>query len=91
MVSLVSVRKGGLSYLNTCADIAEEQELLLLGCVTSRWTHLIKGIMSVSYKSVTVSEQYEELCKLLLQRSKSLKQNEIALNSKVLFPITTIY
>ncbi|VVB07168.1 unnamed protein product [Arabis nemorensis] len=61
----------------------EKIELLLLGCVTSRWTHLIEGIMSVSYKSVTVSEQYEELCKLLLQRSKILKQNEIALNSKV--------
>ncbi|KAJ0252591.1 Fanconi anemia group F protein [Hirschfeldia incana] len=61
----------------------EKIELLLLGCVTSRWTNLIEGIMSVSYKSVTVSEQYEELCKLLLQRSKGLKQNEIALNSNV--------
>ncbi|CAN6971779.1 hypothetical protein IGI04_034836 [Brassica rapa subsp. trilocularis] len=61
----------------------EKIELLLLGCVTSRWTHLIEGIMSVSYKTLTVSEQYEELCKLLLQRSKGLKQNEIALTSKV--------
>lgn len=61
----------------------EKIELLLLGCVTSRWTHLIEGIMSVSYKSVTLSEQYEELCKLLLQRPKGLNQNEIALNSKV--------
>ncbi|KAL0644676.1 hypothetical protein Bca4012_042966 [Brassica carinata] len=61
----------------------EKIVLLLLGCVTSRWTHLIEGIMSVSYKTVTVSEQYEELCKLLLQRSKGLKQNEIALTSKV--------
>uniref|UniRef100_M4EFF8 Uncharacterized protein n=1 Tax=Brassica campestris TaxID=3711 RepID=M4EFF8_BRACM len=69
--------------LNSCGGIAEEQELLLLGCVTSRWTHLIEGIMSVSYKTVTVSEQYEELCKLLLQKSKGLKQNEIALTSKV--------
>ncbi|CAE6221720.1 unnamed protein product [Arabidopsis arenosa] len=77
------VRKVVTLTWNTCGDIAEEQELLLLGCVSSRWTHLIEGIMLVSYKSVTVSEQYEELCKLLLQRSKSLKQNEIALNSKV--------
>ncbi|CAH2046529.1 unnamed protein product [Thlaspi arvense] len=61
----------------------EKIELLLLGCVTSRWAHLIEGFMSVSYKSVTVSEQYEELCKLLLQRSKTLKQNEIALDYKV--------
>ncbi|KAG2302330.1 hypothetical protein Bca4012_060644 [Brassica carinata] len=61
----------------------EKIELLLLGCVTNRWTHLIEGIMSVSYKSVTVPEQYEELCNLLLQRSKGLKQNEIALNQKV--------
>ncbi|CAH8358102.1 unnamed protein product [Eruca vesicaria subsp. sativa] len=61
----------------------EKIEVLLLGCVTSRWTNLIEGIMSVSYKSVTLSEQYEELCKLLLQRSEGLKQNEIALNSKV--------
>ncbi|CAN6866601.1 unnamed protein product [Brassica oleracea] len=61
----------------------EKIVLLLLGCVTSRWTHLIEGIMSVSYKTVTVSEQYEELCTLLLQRSKGLKQNEIALTSKV--------
>ncbi|XP_013609886.1 PREDICTED: uncharacterized protein LOC106316531 isoform X1 [Brassica oleracea var. oleracea] len=61
----------------------EKIELLLLGCVTSRWTHLIEGIMSVSYKSVTVSEQYEELRNLLLQRSRGLKQNEIALTSKV--------
>lgn len=72
--------------LSTCFDIAEEQELLLLGCLTSsRWTRVIEGVMSVSYKSITVSEQYEELCKLLLQRSKSLKQSEIALNSKVTF------
>lgn len=84
MVSLVSVRLVGQSYSNTCGDIVEEQELLLLGCVTRRWTHLIEGIMSVSYKSITVLEQYEELCKLLLQRSKSLKQNEIVLNSKVI-------
>lgn len=77
--------------MNTCGDIAEEQELLLIGCVTSRWTHLIEGIMSVSYKSVSVSEQYEGLCKLLLQRSKSLKQNEIALNSKVTLSTTIIY
>jgi len=38
-----------------------------------------------------VSEEYEELCKLLLQRSKCLKQNEIALNSKVTFSIRIIY
>ncbi|CAN8247872.1 unnamed protein product [Cochlearia groenlandica] len=60
----------------------EKIELLLIGCLTSRWTHVIEGIMSVSYKSVTVSEQYEELCKLLLQRSKTLKETA-ALDSKV--------
>lgn len=36
-----------------------------------------------SYKSVTLSEQYEDLWKLLPQISKSLKQNEIPLSSKV--------
>ncbi|KAL1199640.1 hypothetical protein V5N11_019403 [Cardamine amara subsp. amara] len=77
------LRRLRVSVENDDDTFIEKIELLLLGCVTSRWTHLIESIMSVSYKSVTVSEQYEELCKLLLQRSKSLKQNEIALNSKV--------
>ncbi|EOA14583.1 hypothetical protein CARUB_v10027833mg [Capsella rubella] len=77
------LRRLRVSAENDDDILIEKIELLLLGCVTSRWTHLIEGLMSASYKSVTVSEQYEELCKLLLQRSKSLKQNEIALNSKV--------
>ncbi|ESQ44604.1 hypothetical protein EUTSA_v10003421mg [Eutrema salsugineum] len=72
----ISTEKGGDIFI-------EKIELLLLGCVTSRWTHLIEGITSVSYKSITLSEQYEELCKLLLQRSKSLRQNEIAFNTRV--------
>ncbi|KAF8045358.1 hypothetical protein N665_5107s0002, partial [Sinapis alba] len=76
------LRRLHVSAENKDDIFVEKIELLLLGCVTSRWTHLIEGIMSVSYKSVTVPEQYEELCNLLLQRSKGLKQNEIALNSK---------
>ncbi|XP_010441939.1 PREDICTED: uncharacterized protein LOC104725040 [Camelina sativa] len=78
-----TLRRLRVSSENDDVVFIEKIELLLLGCVTSRWTYLIEGFMSASYKSVTVSEQYEELCKLLLQRSKSLKQNEIVLNSKV--------
>ncbi|XP_010494400.1 PREDICTED: uncharacterized protein LOC104771558 [Camelina sativa] len=78
-----TLRRLRVSSENDDNVFIEKIELLLLGCVTSRWTNLIEGFMSASYKSVTVSEQYEELCKLLLQRSKSLKQNEIALDPKV--------
>uniref|UniRef100_A0A1J3CWW4 Fanconi anemia group F protein n=1 Tax=Noccaea caerulescens TaxID=107243 RepID=A0A1J3CWW4_NOCCA len=77
------LRRLRVSGVNDDDIFIEKMELLLLGCLTSRWTRVIEGVMSVSYKSITVSEQYEELCKLLLQRCKSLKQSEITLNSKV--------
>ncbi|GMN49055.1 hypothetical protein TIFTF001_018216 [Ficus carica] len=51
-------------------------ELLLLGCIASRWTNVIEHLMSVSYNSVTTSEQYHEVCKLLPGKSHTFESKE---------------
>lgn len=59
-------------------DSSEIIELLLLGCIASRWNCLIEHFTSVSYYSRTIPEQYNELCNLVLGRSQSLN----SINSK---------
>ncbi|XP_044493557.1 uncharacterized protein LOC123216938 isoform X2 [Mangifera indica] len=44
-------------------DFSEIIELLLLGCIGSKWSCLIEYFMSVSYDSLPISKQYHELCK----------------------------
>ncbi|KAJ0112273.1 hypothetical protein Patl1_01711 [Pistacia atlantica] len=43
-------------------DLSEMIELLLLGCIGSKWSCLIEHFMSISYDSLTISKQYYELC-----------------------------
>lgn len=59
------------------------QELLLLGCIASRWNCLIEHFMHVSYYSLAISEQYHELCNLVFGRSQSLNSTDETMISKV--------
>lgn len=65
-----------------------KQELLLLGCVSRRWTYLIEHLMSVSYDSVTTSEQYHDLSNLLAGsgRYQTSDCREETISSKVCPP-----
>ncbi|KAF3436096.1 hypothetical protein FNV43_RR23188 [Rhamnella rubrinervis] len=63
-------------------DLCETVELLLLGCVSGRWTYLIEHLMSVSYNSVTISEQYHELCNLLSGRHQAFDSRAETISSK---------
>ncbi|KAJ4728314.1 Fanconi anemia group F protein (FANCF) [Melia azedarach] len=59
--------------------LAEIIELLLLGCVASRWSNLIEHFMSISYNSLTISKQYHELCERVTHNFYS---KEEMMNSK---------
>ncbi|XP_030935471.1 uncharacterized protein LOC115960658 isoform X1 [Quercus lobata] len=61
---------------------SETIELLLLGCIASRWNCLIEHFMHVSYYSLAISEQYHELCSLVFGRSQSLNSTDEAMISK---------
>ncbi|KAK9281985.1 hypothetical protein L1049_004895 [Liquidambar formosana] len=63
-------------------DMSEIIELLLLGCITSRWSSLIEHFVSVSYNSLTISKQYHEVGNLLLGGSQSLHSKEETMDSK---------
>ncbi|XP_035550592.1 uncharacterized protein LOC109010736 [Juglans regia] len=63
-------------------DFSETIELLLLGCIASRWNCLIEHFMSVSYFSLTISEQYHQVCRLVMGRSQTLNTREQTTNSK---------
>ncbi|XP_065624291.1 uncharacterized protein LOC111992210 [Quercus suber] len=63
-------------------DFSETIELLLLGCIASRWNCLIEHFMHVSYYSLAISEQYLELCNLVFGRSQSLNSTDETMISK---------
>lgn len=56
---------------------------MLLGCITSRWTSVIEHLLSVSYDSRTISEQFHEVCNLLYGRSTTLKAKQEAISTQV--------
>ncbi|XP_024018408.1 uncharacterized protein LOC21398939 isoform X2 [Morus notabilis] len=57
-------------------NLRDTIELLLLGCIASRWTNLIEHLMSVSYNSIATSEQYHEVCKLLRGKPHNFESKE---------------
>ncbi|XP_015901166.2 uncharacterized protein LOC107434233 isoform X1 [Ziziphus jujuba] len=63
-------------------DFCETVELLLLGCITSRWTYLIEHLMSISYNSKTISEQYQEVFNLLPVRYQAFDSGEETVSLK---------
>ncbi|XWS36480.1 hypothetical protein CRYUN_Cryun20dG0089100 [Craigia yunnanensis] len=63
-------------------DLHEAIELLLLGCIASRWNCIIEHLMSVSYDSVTISKQYHVLANLAFGQSQSFHQKEEIIKSK---------
>ncbi|OMP03198.1 hypothetical protein COLO4_10584 [Corchorus olitorius] len=50
------------------------QELLLLGCISSRWNCILEHLMSVSYDSVTVSKQYPIIANSVFGISQTFHQ-----------------
>ncbi|XVF81040.1 hypothetical protein PTKIN_Ptkin15bG0124700 [Pterospermum kingtungense] len=63
-------------------DLHEAIELLLLGCIASRWNCVIEHLMSVSYDSVTISKQYHILANSIFGTSESFHQKEEKMKSK---------
>lgn len=59
------------------------QELLLLGCISSKWTSLIARLMSISYDSLTISTIYNEVRNLILRKYHNIQFQEEMMNSKV--------
>ncbi|XP_057480485.1 uncharacterized protein LOC130767594 isoform X2 [Actinidia eriantha] len=57
-------------------------EILLLGCIASRWSSLVEHFMSVSYDFLTTLKQYQEVCSLLPGRSQNLQSREGMVKSK---------
>ncbi|XP_016650387.1 PREDICTED: uncharacterized protein LOC103334571 [Prunus mume] len=57
-------------------------ELLLVGCIASRWTSLIEYMVSVCYDCKNISEQYHEVCNLLYGRSTAPLSKQEAVSSK---------
>ncbi|XP_047334943.1 uncharacterized protein LOC124938534 isoform X2 [Impatiens glandulifera] len=51
-------------------------EILLLGCIGSRWRSLIEYFMSVSSDSLGTLEQYHEVCNLLPERHQESPSEE---------------
>ncbi|KAF9669769.1 hypothetical protein SADUNF_Sadunf14G0142000 [Salix dunnii] len=75
--------------LNTSADCKDDGsseivELLLLGCIASKWNCQIEYATSISYFSATISKLYYEVC-LLIGRAQGFHSSEKATNSKVLY------
>ncbi|XP_048423697.1 uncharacterized protein LOC103959710 isoform X3 [Pyrus x bretschneideri] len=62
--------------------LCETIELLLLGCITSRWTSLIEHLMSISHDYKNILEQYNEVSNLLHGRSTDLKSKQEATCTK---------
>ncbi|KAK6239022.1 hypothetical protein QUC31_004491 [Theobroma cacao] len=63
-------------------DIHEAIELLLLGCIASRWNYIIEHLTSVSYDSVTISKQYHMLANSDFGKSQTFNQKEDIMKSK---------
>nr|GMD20112.1 uncharacterized protein LOC109173736 [Ipomoea batatas] len=68
------VRVFGRLNISTEAEhnLCETVELLLLGCVASKWKNLIEHLMSSSYKPVTISKLCQEVLNLVVGGCKNL-------------------
>ncbi|XP_076905879.1 uncharacterized protein LOC143561780 isoform X2 [Bidens hawaiensis] len=62
------------------ADLCETIELLLVGCISSRWNHIVQHFMSNSHEQpLSISTLYEGVHKLIIERFQnidSMQQNE---------------
>uniref|UniRef100_A0A2P2IK78 Uncharacterized protein LOC8266480 isoform X2 n=1 Tax=Rhizophora mucronata TaxID=61149 RepID=A0A2P2IK78_RHIMU len=77
-------------HLNMSAKCKDDNllatiELLLLGCIASKWNRIIEHFMSVSYESSTISKLHHDVCNLLPGESQSFCSKEEPTNSKVFF------
>ncbi|XP_030528080.1 uncharacterized protein LOC115739209 isoform X2 [Rhodamnia argentea] len=63
-------------------SLSDKIELLLLGCVTRRWSLVIKHLQSVYHDSFTSSQRFSEVCNLLSGRSQNLILKESMAHSK---------
>lgn len=63
-------------------SLSDKIELLLLGCVTRRWSLVIKHLQSVNWDSFTSSQRFSEVCNLLSGRPQNLILKESMEHSK---------
>ncbi|KAJ7977185.1 Fanconi anemia group F protein (FANCF) [Quillaja saponaria] len=64
------------------ADISETIELLLLGSVAHRWNRLLEHLMSVSYYSLPISEQYHQVLNVLSGSCQSFHSKTEVMSSE---------
>lgn len=64
-----------------------EQELFLLGLISSRWQNVVEQVTSLVGEYPPVIEQYLELHKFHQGRAEYLQLEEHSVNSKVISPI----
>ncbi|KAJ7977184.1 Fanconi anemia group F protein (FANCF) [Quillaja saponaria] len=65
------------------ADISETIELLLLGSVAHRWNRLLEHLMSVSYYSLPISEQYHQVLNVLSGSCQSFHSKTEVMSSEI--------
>ncbi|GMH30901.1 hypothetical protein Nepgr_032744 [Nepenthes gracilis] len=82
-VQLIQVFKQlNLSSKTDDDDFLETLEIILLGCISSRWNHNSQHLMLASYDMPTISKQYQQMCDLLQGRSQSLHVEVETVNPK---------
>ncbi|KAI7730170.1 hypothetical protein M8C21_001458, partial [Ambrosia artemisiifolia] len=65
------------------ANLCETIELLLVGCISSRWDHIIQHFMSNSHEQpLSISTLYEGVHKLLLERFQNVDSVQQKQHSK---------
>ncbi|XP_057963975.1 uncharacterized protein LOC131155075 isoform X2 [Malania oleifera] len=64
-------------------DFCETIEILLLGSIASRWSHIIEYFMSISFDSLAISRRYLEVRNILTERRQSSHCKEGTVNSKL--------
>ncbi|CAN1766866.1 hypothetical protein LINPERHAP1_LOCUS10076 [Linum perenne] len=62
-----------LDVSTQCTDDSKSEtiELLLLGCISDKWSSLVEFLMSFSYDKVTILKMYQDVCNLLPRTSEA--------------------
>ncbi|KAK9055690.1 hypothetical protein SSX86_026775 [Deinandra increscens subsp. villosa] len=65
------------------ANFSETIELLLVGCISSRWNHIIQHFISSSHEPpLSISTLYEGVHELILERSQNVNSMQLEEHSK---------
>ncbi|CAN1766865.1 hypothetical protein LINPERHAP1_LOCUS10076 [Linum perenne] len=76
-----------LDVSTQCTDDSKSEtiELLLLGCISDKWSSLVEFLMSFSYDKVTILKMYQDVCNLLPRTSEATHFKVKAATAKVTF------